>query len=112
MSQHRRTTCTLALISGEPREDHRQDPLGSGRVPVRDLDRPGRADQQGQQLRHGDVGADRLRRLKVVAIARWTGESGDPARALRLFQELLADQVRALGPDHPDTLDTRNIIAT
>jgi hypothetical protein len=33
---------------------------------------------------------------------------------LRLFQELLADQVRALGPDHPDTLDTldtRNIIA-
>ena len=34
-----------------------------------------------------------------------------PARALRLFQELLPDQERVLGADHPDTLTTRNNIA-
>ena len=41
----------------------------------------------------------------------WTGQCGDPAGALRLFQELLPDQVRVLGPDHPDTLTTRSNIA-
>lgn len=37
-------------------------------------------------------------------IALWTGKSGDPAGALRLFQELLPDLMRVLCPDHPDTL--------
>ena len=34
------------------------------------------------------------------------------AGALRLFRELLPDQERVLGPDHPDTLNTRNNIAS
>jgi hypothetical protein len=33
------------------------------------------------------------------------------AGALRLFQEMLPDLVRVLGPDHPDTLRTRSSIA-
>ena len=41
----------------------------------------------------------------------WTGQCGDPAEALRLSRELLPDQQRLLGPDHPETLITRNHIA-
>ena len=37
--------------------------------------------------------------------------AGHPAEALRLFRELLPDLERVLGPDHPDTLTTRNNIA-
>jgi hypothetical protein len=44
-------------------------------------------------------------------LARWTGETGDAARALELFQALLLDQERVLGPDHLDTLTTRDQIA-
>jgi hypothetical protein len=44
-------------------------------------------------------------------IAAWTGQSGNPAEALRLFRELLPDRERVLGPGHPDTLNTRNNIA-
>ena len=36
---------------------------------------------------------------------------GGRARALRLYRELLPDQERVLGPDHPDTLGTRHHIA-
>ena len=36
---------------------------------------------------------------------------GDAREALRLFAELLPDQERVLGRDHPDTLTTRNNIA-
>jgi hypothetical protein len=36
-------------------------------------------------------------------IGGWTGQSGDAAAALRLARDLLPDQQRALGPDHPDT---------
>ena len=36
---------------------------------------------------------------------------GDAREALRLFTELLPDQERVLGRDHPDTLTTRNNIA-
>ena len=44
-------------------------------------------------------------------IALWTGEAGQRPEALRLFEELVSDQERALGPKHPDTLDTRQQIA-
>ena len=35
------------------------------------------------------------------------GEGGDPAGAAGAYEELLADQLRVLGPDHPDTLRTQ-----
>ncbi|SFO57817.1 hypothetical protein SAMN05660359_04460, partial [Geodermatophilus obscurus] len=41
-------------------------------------------------------------------IAVWTGEVGDAAGALRLFEQLLPDLVRVLGPDHPAVLGTRD----
>uniref|UniRef100_UPI002AD5A00C tetratricopeptide repeat protein n=1 Tax=Frankia sp. Cas3 TaxID=3073926 RepID=UPI002AD5A00C len=44
-------------------------------------------------------------------IAAWTGQTGDPAKALQLSRELLPDRERVLGPDHPDTLTTRHNIA-
>jgi hypothetical protein len=44
-------------------------------------------------------------------VARWTGESGDPATALRLLQDLLPDLEQVHGPRHPDTLVTRGNIA-
>ena len=36
---------------------------------------------------------------------------GDAREALQLFTELLPDQQRVLGRDHPDTLRTRSNIA-
>ena len=44
-------------------------------------------------------------------IAGWTGQTGDPHEALRLFVELLPDHERVLGADHPETLTTRSNIA-
>jgi hypothetical protein len=44
-------------------------------------------------------------------LATWAGQSGDVAAALGLSRELMADQQRVLGPDHPDTLATRSNIA-
>ncbi|MGC1720598.1 MAG: NACHT domain-containing protein, partial [Isosphaeraceae bacterium] len=37
-------------------------------------------------------------------IASWTGEVGEAREALRLYRELLPDQERVLGRDHPNTL--------
>jgi hypothetical protein len=40
------------------------------------------------------------------------GELGDsPAQAVFIGERLLADQGRVLGPDHPDTLTSRNNLA-
>ena len=39
------------------------------------------------------------------------GEAGDPRGAVAALEQLLADQVRVLGADHPNTLLTRNNIA-
>ncbi|WP_156427808.1 tetratricopeptide repeat protein, partial [Thiohalocapsa sp. ML1] len=39
------------------------------------------------------------------------GESGKIEPAIAASEDLLADQTRVLGPDHPDTLTTRNNIA-
>lgn len=44
-------------------------------------------------------------------VASWTGQTGHPTEALRLFTELLPDLQRVLGPDHPETLITRGNIA-
>jgi Tetratricopeptide repeat/Caspase domain len=45
-------------------------------------------------------------------IALFTAQSGDARGALNLFQQLLHDQERVLGPDHRDTLRTRSHLAT
>ena len=44
-------------------------------------------------------------------IAVQTGDGGDAHGALRLFEQLLADQQRVLDSDHPDVLTTRHNIA-
>ena len=44
-------------------------------------------------------------------VAHWIGDSGDARLALELYKALLPDQVKAIGPDHPDTLTTRNNVA-
>lgn len=36
-------------------------------------------------------------------LAFWRGEAGDPAGAAAASEALLADRVRVLGPDYPDT---------
>ena len=43
--------------------------------------------------------------------AQLTGKTGDAAGALRLYEDVLPDEVRVLGPDHPETLATRAAIA-
>jgi hypothetical protein len=68
--------------------------------------------QQELLLRRRIQGADHPDTLTTQSdIAFWTGESGHPAEALRLFRELLPDQARVLGPSHRDTLTTRSSIA-
>ncbi|MFB6771358.1 tetratricopeptide repeat protein [Streptomyces sp. NPDC056337] len=44
-------------------------------------------------------------------LAYWRGMAGDAAGAAATLQELLADQERALGPDHPKTFTTWNHLA-
>jgi hypothetical protein len=39
------------------------------------------------------------------------GEAGQPAQAADQFRGLLDDYLRVLGPDHPDTLTTRDQLA-
>ena len=58
------------------------------------------------------LGPDDENTLRTRAgIAYWTSAAGKAREALRLFQELLPDRERVLGPDHPDTLTTRKYIA-
>ena len=52
--------------------------------------------------------ADPLGHAIREEVAYWTGEAGDPATARDLLTDLLPDQTRVLGPDHPDTLTTRH----
>lgn len=68
--------------------------------------------QHELNLRNQIQGPDHPQTLAVrVNIAAWTGESGDPSEAVRLFRALLPDQERVLGSDHPDVLSTRANIA-
>ena len=68
---------------------------------------------QGWQERLTErLGADHPQVLVTRSnIACWTGESGQPAAALALYQTLLPDEARVLGAEHPDVLTTRNNIA-
>jgi hypothetical protein len=42
----------------------------------------------------------RTRRL----LAHWRGKAGDLSRAVAEFEDLVADHLRLLGPENPDTL--------
>ena len=44
-------------------------------------------------------------------LARWTGESGDPAAARDLLAGLLPAEERIFGPEHPRTLTSRQELA-
>ncbi|MFD8392675.1 NB-ARC domain-containing protein [Streptomyces sp. NPDC059680] len=72
----------------------------------------------GLQPRSGPYGNEALVRsnwLKVFTAhrghAHWRGRAGDAAGAAVSFTYLLNEQVRVLGPDHPDVLATREELA-
>ena len=44
-------------------------------------------------------------------VASWAGRAGNVTEARRLYEELLSDGIRVLGPDHPDTLSSRASVA-
>jgi len=58
-----------------------------------------------------ELGTNPHHNAVVYRAIRSHGEAGDPAGAAHALQELLTDQIRILGPDHPDTLTTRNNLA-
>ena len=49
---------------------------------------------------------------RPAQLAHWTGRAGDPAGARDQFAALLPVRERVLGPEHPDTLTTRDRLAT
>ncbi|WP_373293147.1 tetratricopeptide repeat protein [Micromonospora sonchi] len=49
--------------------------------------------------------------LRHTNLASWRGEAGDHHAAITSFEQLLTDQLRVLGPDHPNTLATRANLA-
>ena len=58
------------------------------------------------------LGPDDHDTLTVRAnLARWRGESGNPAGAAAELEQVLDDRLKVLGPDHPDTLSTRSHLA-
>ena len=65
--------------------------------------------------RHGIPGpadwAGFLAGQRATALARWTGEAGDPVAARDQFAALLPVRERVLGPEHPRTLTTRANLA-
>ena len=46
-----------------------------------------------------------------AGLANWRGIVGDAAGASAALKELLRDDLKLLGPDHPDTLTTRASLA-
>jgi hypothetical protein len=60
----------------------------------------------------GTLGMDDRAALAALhEFAFWHGQNGHPAQAARLFQTLVADRMRVLGPDHLDTLQSRACLA-
>ncbi len=51
------------------------------------------------------------RRTHPHNLASYLGRAGRVEAAVQQVELLLPDQLRALGPDHPDTLTTRNDLA-
>jgi hypothetical protein len=58
-----------------------------------------------------ELGDGRAVLVTLGHLAHWTGENGDAALALDLYTELLTNQERALGENHPETLKTRDHLA-
>lgn len=75
---------------------------------VRSLDPARRASEVAQQ-RLGAEHPDTLDARANLAIAY--RETGRPADAVELGQQVLADIERVLGPEHPDTLSVRAVLA-
>ncbi|MFF1902750.1 NB-ARC domain-containing protein [Kitasatospora sp. NPDC058218] len=46
-----------------------------------------------------------------AALAHWRGQAGDPAGAAAALRDLADEQLRILGPDHPDLATTRRNLA-
>ncbi|HSV66346.1 MAG TPA: tetratricopeptide repeat protein, partial [Mycobacteriales bacterium] len=69
----------------------------------------------GRSLGEAGLVTDATRHFTTLAtrhnLAYWRGEAGDAAGAAAAFEVLLADDLRVLGPDHPDTLATRHDLA-
>jgi len=57
---------------------------------------------------------DRLRGTLTIRgeLASWRDKAGDPTGAVTALEQLLTDQLRILGPDHPDTLTIRGELAS
>ena len=90
---------------GHPRQHRALDRRVRGR-------RRGAAPVPGPAARHGaGPRPPPPRHPGHPQVARWTGECGDAAGALRLYRELLPDMEEVLGPRHPDTLTMRAQIA-
>jgi tetratricopeptide (TPR) repeat protein len=56
--------------------------------------------------------ASMLMRLRVLALSLLVKLGDDMPHAIAIGESLTADLERVLGPDHPDTLDARNSLAT
>jgi Tetratricopeptide repeat len=104
----------LAVLPTDADDDHLRVHHALA-VDYGDLGYYDRALSHGQHellLRQHIQGADHPDTLSTRHnIAHWTGESGDPAGALQLLQELLPDLKQTYGPDHPNTLSLRGNIA-
>ncbi len=107
------------VIDVATEERHESEPLEVAAVPARtsvEAQANGGSNAQSEplggrtvQVLDEDDGAAALTIRANVAV--FTGECGDVQEALRLSRELLPDQERILGADHPYTLTTRANIA-
>ena len=53
-----------------------------------------------------------FRLLSTGGTAKLLADAGLPTEAIEAFEALLADEIRVLGPDHPNTLRTRRSLAS
>jgi Tetratricopeptide repeat len=108
------TALSDALISrndpqGDPADDHHASgspfPVQATYVPLSPIfPHEPQGDLDHVDRSHPDVDEPDVTNL-------WRKETNDPAGAAHDFEQLLADQVRVLGPDHPNTLTTRHDLA-